>query len=73
MGQLLNTTSWMHTPEILPSWVCYSNKEELTGDVIMISALLAVTTRQKRSGEESRLLVFHRTGRWDPMGGSSKG
>lgn len=45
-----------------------SNEEELSGDGIMISALLAVTARQGRSGEESRLLVFQGIGRWDPMG-----
>lgn len=34
----------------------------------MISALLAVTARQGWSGEESRLLFFQGTGKWDPMG-----
>lgn len=63
----------MHKPVLMPSWMCYSNKEELTGGVIMVSALLAVTTRLGRSGEESRLLFFQGTGKREPIGGSPKG
>lgn len=56
--RMSGTASWMRKPEIMPFWMCYSNKEELTEDVLTILALPAVTTRQGRSAGESRLLFF---------------